>query len=149
MKMKGLYFFIKNHLSELGAFCYFFTCERLSSIFLKQQNDHNSPDWPLIMKISALLFLQLLELKKIFWDCKGEKSQCVSQSLAWNLGFVEERIMDFSFESHRRVSSMTQTRTHIGPIRAYCSWWRCRSVFFSTAPSLMITYWYPVLLTIY
>ena len=32
---------------------------------MKQQNDHNSPGWPLIMKISALLLLQLLKLKKI------------------------------------------------------------------------------------
>ena len=32
---------------------------------MKQQNDNNTPGWPLIIKISALLFLQLSKLKKI------------------------------------------------------------------------------------
>jgi hypothetical protein len=41
------------------------TCEGFSSTFTKLQNFHNSPGWTLIMKISALLILQLLKMKKI------------------------------------------------------------------------------------
>ena len=45
-------------------FC-FATCDQMFDVFMKPQNEYNSPGWPLIMKISALLFLQLSKLKKI------------------------------------------------------------------------------------
>ena len=51
------------HLWKVWAFCHFVTSERFSSIFMKQQNYHNSPGWTLIMKMSAF-FLQLLKFKK-------------------------------------------------------------------------------------
>ena len=52
-------------MRELWAFSHFQTCEVFSSTFMKRQNYNNSPRWTLIMKISTLLFLQLLKLKKI------------------------------------------------------------------------------------
>ena len=41
------------------------TCEGFSGAFMKRQSYHSSPGWALIMKRSALLFLQLWKLKEI------------------------------------------------------------------------------------
>ena len=56
------------HFDQNGLVQIFFNWNQhswMSSIFMKQQNDHNSPGWTLILKIKTLLFLQLSKLKKI------------------------------------------------------------------------------------
>ena len=70
-------------MRELWAFSHFQTCEVFSSTFMKRQNYNNSARWTLIMKISTLLFLQLLKLKKIkcpyFFD---------QTSYKWDISFL-------------------------------------------------------------
>ena len=64
-KQSAFIFGKRLNLSKIWAFCHFVTYQGLSGSFTKQQNDHNSPGWPLITKISALSFLHLSKLKKI------------------------------------------------------------------------------------
>ena len=70
-------------MRELWALSHFQTCKVFSSTFMKQQNYNNSAQWTLIMKISTLLFLQLLKLKKI---------KCpyffVQTSYYWDISFL-------------------------------------------------------------
>ena len=56
---------IWRNLREIWTFCHFVTSEGFYVIFMKQQTYHNSPGWPLIVKMSTLFLLQLLKLKKI------------------------------------------------------------------------------------
>ena len=64
-KIKCLYFLDWTLFEGDMSVMSFFGLWGFFGIFLNQQYDHNSPGSTLIMKISALLFLQLLKLKKI------------------------------------------------------------------------------------
>ena len=64
-KIKCLYFLDQTPFEGDMSLLSFFTHEGFSGSFRKQQNYYKSPGWSLIMKISALLFLELLKLKRI------------------------------------------------------------------------------------
>ena len=55
-KIKWRIFLDKTSFEGDMSFLSFFTCEGFYITFVKQQNDHNSPGWTLIMKTSALSF---------------------------------------------------------------------------------------------
>ena len=64
-KIKCLYFLDQTPFEGDMSLFSFFTCEGFTGSFRKQQNYYKSPGWSLIVKISTLLFLELLKLKKI------------------------------------------------------------------------------------
>ena len=78
-----LIFLFRLHITEIWAFCHFVTSNCMSCVFMKEQNGRNSLGLPMIMKISALSFLQLSKLDIVkcpyFWD---------QTSYNWDMNFL-------------------------------------------------------------